>query len=366
MSVIKPATLKALIESKEELDRSELKKDFLEFVAYLEKMAIIHDEHCHVVEHEKTGDSGINTTGKSNNAGSRSSGHNSRGSAYGGGSDKASDRERTNSGHERSSDSTGSGMQSARNPPPCLNTNKCAGEKHYLSKCPQTEKDEAIDLLPENKKKKDTGKKKAKFKILGNNGATADNRDGHTAYLTAQNLGVKVTVLADRLRLFRCTAPCCGGRKEAWLLSQGRGVAGAHHAEHGHQGRRRQADVQCNGDANVSGGDHHAVGASVHAWSATDHCRRRFGPSIDWKAGLERDRSRGESAPGICTGQIPPARLQSHWRGSIGDGQAAIERPIELLLKPWTFQSLSRTCRICYHWRKYKHEASGTDEAERT
>jgi hypothetical protein len=32
---------------------------------------------------------------------------------------------------------------------------------------------------------------------LGKNGATADDRDGQTAYLTAENLGVKVTVLAD-------------------------------------------------------------------------------------------------------------------------------------------------------------------------
>jgi hypothetical protein len=31
---------------------------------------------------------------------------------------------------------------------------------------------------------------------LGNNGATADNRDGQTAYLTAENLRFKVTVLA--------------------------------------------------------------------------------------------------------------------------------------------------------------------------
>jgi hypothetical protein len=43
VSVIRPATLKALIESKLEMDMSELKKDFLEFVAYLKKMAIIHD-----------------------------------------------------------------------------------------------------------------------------------------------------------------------------------------------------------------------------------------------------------------------------------------------------------------------------------
>jgi hypothetical protein len=34
VSVIRPATLKTLIESKLEMDKSELKKDFLEFVAY--------------------------------------------------------------------------------------------------------------------------------------------------------------------------------------------------------------------------------------------------------------------------------------------------------------------------------------------
>jgi hypothetical protein len=59
VSVIRPATLKALIESKLEMDKSELKKDFLKFVKYLEEMAIIHDEHCHVVEQKKTGDSGM-------------------------------------------------------------------------------------------------------------------------------------------------------------------------------------------------------------------------------------------------------------------------------------------------------------------
>jgi hypothetical protein len=52
-SVIRPATLKALIESKLEMDKSELKKDFLEFVKYLEEMAIIHKEHCHVVEQRR-------------------------------------------------------------------------------------------------------------------------------------------------------------------------------------------------------------------------------------------------------------------------------------------------------------------------
>jgi signal recognition particle GTPase len=32
---------------------------------------------------------------------------------------------------------------------------------------------------------------------LGNNRATDDTRDGQTAYLTAENLGVRVTVLTD-------------------------------------------------------------------------------------------------------------------------------------------------------------------------
>jgi hypothetical protein len=49
--VIRSAILRALIESKQEMNKSELKKNFLEFVAYLKKMAILHDEHCHVVEH---------------------------------------------------------------------------------------------------------------------------------------------------------------------------------------------------------------------------------------------------------------------------------------------------------------------------
>jgi hypothetical protein len=197
VSVIKPATLKALIESKLEMDMSELKKDFLEFVSYLKKMAIIHDEHCHVVEHKKTGDSGMNNTGKSSDAGSRSSGYNSGGSSHGGASNKTSDCDRTKSGYGRSSYSSGNGKQSAREPPSCLNTKECADGKHYLSDCPHTGKDEAIVLLSEYKKKRDADMKKANFKTLGNNEAKADNRDGQTTYLTAENLGVKVTVLAD-------------------------------------------------------------------------------------------------------------------------------------------------------------------------
>jgi hypothetical protein len=140
VSVIRPATLKTLIDRKLEMDKSELKMDFLEFVTYLEQMDIIHDEHCHVVEHKKTGDPGMKNTGESSDSGSRSSGHNSGGISFGGGTNKASDRDRTKSGHRSSSDSTGTGKQSAREPPPCLNTKKCAGDNRYLSDCPHTEK----------------------------------------------------------------------------------------------------------------------------------------------------------------------------------------------------------------------------------
>jgi hypothetical protein len=158
---------------------------------------IIHDEHCHVVELKKTGESGMRNNGKGNDAGSRSSGHNAGGSSHEGSSNKASDRDRTKSGHGRSSDSTGTGKQSAREPPPCLNTKKCADERRYMSDCPHTGKDEAMALLSECKKKRDADKKKANSKTLGNNRATSEIRDGQTAYLTAENLGVKITVLAD-------------------------------------------------------------------------------------------------------------------------------------------------------------------------
>jgi hypothetical protein len=66
-----------------------------------------------------------------------------------------------------------------------------------LSDCPHTRKDEAMALLSEYNKKRDADKKKANFKTLGNNRATSENRGGQTAYLTAENLGVNVTVLAD-------------------------------------------------------------------------------------------------------------------------------------------------------------------------
>jgi uncharacterized membrane protein YgcG len=70
------------------MDKSDLKEDFLVFVAYLEKMAIIHDEHCHVVNHKKTRDAVTKNTGKYSETGGRSSGLNPGGSSSGGGRNK--------------------------------------------------------------------------------------------------------------------------------------------------------------------------------------------------------------------------------------------------------------------------------------
>jgi hypothetical protein len=130
--VIRPTSLKFLVESKLKMDMSDLKKYFLEFVAYLENMVIIHDEHFYVVENKKTGDSGMKITGKISDAGSHSSGHNSGGISYEGSRNKASDCDRTKSGHGRSSDSTGTRKQWAREPP-LVSAQKCVRARSITS-----------------------------------------------------------------------------------------------------------------------------------------------------------------------------------------------------------------------------------------
>jgi hypothetical protein len=51
-------------------------------------------------------------------------------------------------------------------------------------------------------------------------------------------------------------------------------------------GEKYQTEVQYERDAHFSGDDHQSVGVShacteVHAWSATENCRTRNGPSVD-------------------------------------------------------------------------------------
>jgi hypothetical protein len=202
-------------------------------------------------------------------------------------------------------------------------------------------------LLSEYKKKRDADTKKANFKTLGNNGATADNRDDQTKYLTGISRSQGHGTGRHRLRQLRYTAQCCGGRKEAWLLSQGRVVAGDHHADYGYQGRKRPADVQCDGDALVSGKNHDAFGASVHAWSATDHCRSRYGPSIDRKAGLRRDGVSWQvsiwtlcGTKFTCTTSATLARSCWGWASSLWAPCQIFHSSLQ------TFKSLLRTCRM--------------------
>jgi hypothetical protein len=111
------------------MDKSNLKKGLLELVAYLKEMAIIHEEHSHVIDHEKAGDFGTHNMSNVSDAGVRSSEHSPGGSLSGVSSDKTPDRDRTKLGTGRSSDWSGTGKQSTRKPPPCLNTNKRRGLK---------------------------------------------------------------------------------------------------------------------------------------------------------------------------------------------------------------------------------------------
>jgi hypothetical protein len=73
----------------------------------------------------------------------------------------------------------------------------CNAVQNLKASIPHIGNDEDIVLLSMYKKKRDADKKKANLKTLRNSGATAYNKDGQTAYLTAENLGVKVTVSAD-------------------------------------------------------------------------------------------------------------------------------------------------------------------------
>jgi hypothetical protein len=240
-----------------------------------------------VVYHKKTGHYGTKNTGKGSDAGGRSSGHNPEGSSSGSGSNKTSGRDRTKSGIGRSSDSSVTGNQSARDPPPCLNTKKFAGEKHYFSDCPHTRRYEAIFILAGYKKKRYADKKKEGLKTLGSNGAMAENIDGQNAYLTAENLGLKLTVLADTDSEYSAMprSDMEDVRKRGFPLKE----EGLPEPIIMNMATRGESDTQkCSAtDILMS-----AVtittpsGAPVHNWSSADHCRRRYGPSIDWKTGL--------------------------------------------------------------------------------
>jgi hypothetical protein len=103
----------------------------------------------------------------------------------------------------------------------------------------------------------------------------------------------------------------------------------------------------------------------VHARSATDHCRRRNGPSADRKTGLRRDGYRGKSTFGLCT-----SKFHLHEFSQIGEELLEIDKqPLGALSKlllmtadiPEFIEDLPNGLTLA----KKPHEASGADEAER-
>jgi hypothetical protein len=185
-------------------------------------------------------------------------------------------------------------------------------------------------LLSEYKKKRDADKKKANFKTLGNNGGTSENRDGQAAYLTAENLGVKVTELAETGSDYSAIPRSAveDARKRGFPLN----------VEVLPEPIMRNMDIRGERDKQTCSATEMLMSAVPITTPSGPLCMRGVRQIIveedmdhpfDRKAGLGRDGFRGKSASGLCTGQIPPARLQPYWRGSIGDGQAAFERLVK-------------------------------------
>jgi hypothetical protein len=193
-----------------------------------------------------------------------------------------------------------------------------------LTDCLHTGKEKAILLLSKYKKKIDTDKKKANFKTLGNSGATAGNRDGQTTYLTAENLGVKVTVLADTGSDYSAVPRSAveNGRKHGFPLKVKvlPDPIMLNMAIRGENNKKK-----CSAKEMLMS----ALTITTPSGHMCMRGERQIIVEEDMEQpliGLGRDGIRGESASRLCTGLIPLALLQSHWRRAIGYGQAASGR----------------------------------------
>jgi hypothetical protein len=141
VSVIKPTTLKSIVESDLELDKSDLKKDFFKFIEYFEAIAIVHDRHGRPDTTKNGGGNAAYENGSMNS--SRSSG---RGKSSGGNGNKH--KKLDNSDTSKVSDNGGKANRSTEHQAPtCLNVKKCPGKRHYVSDCPNTKEAEAAELL---------------------------------------------------------------------------------------------------------------------------------------------------------------------------------------------------------------------------
>jgi hypothetical protein len=143
--------------------------------------------------------------------------------------------------------------------------------------------------------------------------------------------------------------------------SQGRGVAGAHHAEHGYQGRKRQAEVQRKSDAHVSGDHHYAL------------CMRGVRQII-----VEEDmdhpligRSVLDEMSFVASQHLDSVRNEFHLHDFSNIGEKLLDtgkQPLgalsKLLLMPADIpEFIENLPDVLSLTKKKKHEASGTGEA---
>jgi hypothetical protein len=185
-------------------------------------------------------------------------------------------------------------------------------------------------LLSEYKRKRDADTKKANSKTLGNNEATSEIGDVQTAYLTAENLGVKVTILTDTGSDYSAIPHSSveGARKRGSRLK----------VEVLPKLIMLNMDIRGESDKQTCSATEMLMSAMTVTTPSDPLCMRGVRQIIVEEdmdhplignPGLGRDGFRGKSASGLCTGQISPARLQQHWRGAIGDRQAAFGHPVK-------------------------------------
>jgi hypothetical protein len=164
--------------------------------------------------------------------------------------------------------------------------------------------------MSECKKKRDSDKKKANFKTLGNNRATSENRDGQTAYLKAENLRLKVAILADTGTDFSAALRSAteDARKRGFPLK----------VEVLPEPIMLNMAIRGEGDKKTCSATEMLMSAVTITTPSGSLCMlgvRQIIVDEDMDHPLNRMLvfdamgCRGESASGLYTGQIPPARL---------------------------------------------------------
>jgi hypothetical protein len=115
----------------------------------------------------------------------------------------------------RPSDSNGTGKQSAREPPPFLNTKKCAGVKHYLFDCLHTSMDEVSSCWLSTRRRDMLTGRMQTSKLWAE---MERRRETEMARLPTSRRNISESRSKSgrhRLQLLSYTVQCSRGRKEA-------------------------------------------------------------------------------------------------------------------------------------------------------